>query len=63
LDLIIQTWDQAIPIYNLERTQSIKGIHKNFKQILPGLVITGNYIDGVSLRHIISNAKDLVDSI
>lgn len=62
-DLTIKSWQRAIPVYNQTRTQAVGNIKKNFKQILPGLVITGNYIDGISLRQIISNAKNLVESI
>jgi oxygen-dependent protoporphyrinogen oxidase len=62
-DLTIKSWERAIPVYNHQRTQAVSNIRKNFKQILPGLIITGNYIDGISLRQIIANAKTLVESI
>ena len=50
----ISPWKQGIPVYNVQRFQTINSLKKDFESIPPGLMIGGNYIDGISIREIIS---------
>jgi oxygen-dependent protoporphyrinogen oxidase len=50
-------WDQAIPIYNQNRYDAIIKTRQLFESREKGLVLFGNYIDGISIREIISHAK------
>jgi oxygen-dependent protoporphyrinogen oxidase len=58
----ITFWPAAIPIYNLQRYLAVKKInHLLVKH--QGLVIFGNYTGSISLREMISSAKDFAQKI
>ena len=50
-------WDKALPIYDLQLYLSIKKLHQ-LAQKEEQLAIFGNYMAGISLREIISAAKE-----
>lgn len=52
-----QKWIRAIPKYNLKRYRYIKEIRSHFYEVPKGIVLFGNYIDGISIREIISLSK------
>lgn len=49
-------WENALPIYDLQRYLSVKKLHQLAKKE-DGLAIFGNYVAGISLREMISAAK------
>lgn len=49
-------WDQAVPIYNLQRYLGVKKLHQ-LSNRHPGLAIFGNYVAGISMREMITAAK------
>jgi oxygen-dependent protoporphyrinogen oxidase len=50
-------WEKALPIYNLQRYLSVKKLHQ-LAQKENGFAIFGNYVAGISLREMISSARD-----
>ena len=50
-------WIRAIPKYNVKRYRYIKEIRSHFYEVPNGTVLFGNYIDGISIREIISQSK------
>lgn len=57
LEFRTKTWEQAIPRYNKERAQTILKLRSEIFSYPPGLVLFGNYIDGISIREMIGHAK------
>jgi protoporphyrinogen oxidase len=57
VDIKSTSWNQAIPIYNQNRYESIIKLRSLFLYENKGLVLFGNYIDGISIREIITHAK------
>ena len=55
-------WNQAIPIYDLNRYNAIIKLRRLFLNREKGLVLFGNYIDGISIREIISHAKSFASN-
>jgi protoporphyrinogen oxidase len=49
-------WDNALPIYDLQRYLSVKKLHQLSKKE-ENFAIFGNYVAGISLREMISAAK------
>jgi oxygen-dependent protoporphyrinogen oxidase len=62
-ELVITKWDQGIPLYDLSRFQTIAQVRTQFKEIPKGLVLFGNYIDGISIREILSMAKEFSEEL
>ena len=56
-------WKRGIPIYDYNRFQIIENCHMLAEKMAPGVIISGNYIQGISLREILQNSKSLVDDI
>jgi protoporphyrinogen oxidase len=54
-------WDNALPIYDLQRYLSIKKLHQLAKKET-NFAIFGNYVAGISLREMISAAKQFAKS-
>lgn len=50
-------WKRAIPIYDLNRFETILQIRSEMNNQESGLVLFGNYIDGISIREMVSMAK------
>jgi oxygen-dependent protoporphyrinogen oxidase len=55
--LTITCWTKGIPLYDLNRYNTILQIRSKFVEVPRGLVLFGNYIDGISIREIITMAK------
>jgi oxygen-dependent protoporphyrinogen oxidase len=55
--LTITCWTKGIPLYDLNRYKTILQIRSKFVEVPRGLVLFGNYIDGISIREIITMAK------
>jgi protoporphyrinogen oxidase len=54
-------WDQALPLYDLQRYLSVKKLHQlSYKE--DQLAIFGNYMAGISLREMITAAKSFAAS-
>ncbi|MEX1100104.1 MAG: FAD-dependent oxidoreductase [Bacteriovoracaceae bacterium] len=51
-------WERGIPIYDQKRRQIVKKLRSMFHGVAPGLVLFGNYVDGISIREMTSMAKD-----
>jgi hypothetical protein len=49
-------WENAIPVYNLQRYLSVKKIHQLLRDE-SGLAIFGNYVGSISLREMLVSAK------
>ena len=56
-ELFLTSWSQAIPIYNKDRFDAVMRLRSEMEDKEPGLVIFGNYIEGISIREFLSNAK------
>jgi oxygen-dependent protoporphyrinogen oxidase len=56
-------WEKAIPLYNHQRTQAVLSIRSQFINIPTGLVLFGNYVDGISIREMISHAKQFCQNL
>ena len=60
-DIIFQQttpWPVAIPIYDQNRFNTIMSIRTQMIDVPAGTVIFGNYIDGISIREMVSMAKN-----
>ncbi len=58
VDFIENTyWERALPIYDLQRYLSVKKLHQ-LAQAGDNIAIFGNYAAGISLREMISAARD-----
>ena len=60
-DLLIAkqtTWKRGIPLYNLARYQASAKLRSLAQDKGPGLVLFGNYVDGISIREMVSAAKN-----
>ncbi|MCO4752911.1 MAG: FAD-dependent oxidoreductase [Bacteriovoracaceae bacterium] len=53
----VTKWNRGIPLYTYDRYLSIKKIRTLIHNERTGLVIFGNYVDGISIREMISMAK------
>lgn len=51
------SWTRGIPIYSKERHLSVKKLRSLFHGASQDLVLFGNYIDGISIREMVSMAK------
>ena len=51
-------WENAIPAYNLKRAELIGKLRSEIFSYPSGLVIFGNYVDGISIREMIAHAKN-----
>ncbi len=56
LNTFSMKWKRAIPVYDIKREESILKLRKELLDS-QNLVLFGNYIDGISLREIVSMAK------
>lgn len=50
-------WKKSIPVYDLNRYEAILQIRSEFNNLNEGTVLFGNYIDGISIRELVSAAK------
>ncbi|MFZ4712425.1 MAG: protoporphyrinogen/coproporphyrinogen oxidase [Bacteriovoracaceae bacterium] len=58
------TWDIGIPIYSFQRRETIEQIKDYFeKEKIENLAIFGNYVGGISLREIISLARQFSETL
>ncbi len=53
----ITPWKRAIPVYDLNRYMQVMALRAKFIEKEEGLVLFGNYIDGISIREMVSMAK------
>ena len=54
-------WDRALPIYDLQRYLSVKKLHQ-LARSEDSFAIFGNYVAGISLREMITAAKDFAQN-
>ncbi|MBC75353.1 MAG: hypothetical protein CME64_04990 [Halobacteriovoraceae bacterium] len=54
----VTNWQRGIPLYDQQRSESIKKIRSLFHGRPKGIVLFGNYVDGISIREMISMAKE-----
>lgn len=57
------SWTRGIPIYNQNRFNQMLKLRSLFMDSKGNTVLLGNYIDGISIREMISNTKSFVASI
>lgn len=57
----ITNWEKALPVYDLQRFLSVKRLHQ-ILQNDSNIALFGNYVGGISLREIISLAKNFADN-
>lgn len=63
LSTTITPWKRAIPVYDLNRYEAIQKLRIEFLNNGPeGVVIFGNYIDGISIREMLSHSKSFASS-
>lgn len=55
-------WQRALPIYNLERFKTIERLRSHIYSV-DNLAIFGNYVDGISMREMISHINDFTDNL
>lgn len=55
-------WKTAIPIYDQNRFNSIMQLRSEMNNIDSGLVLFGNYIDGISIREMVTMAKNFAQN-
>lgn len=53
-----KTWNQAIPVYDTNRYNVVMQMRTEMNNLKPGLVLFGNYIDGIAIRELITQAKE-----
>ena len=56
-------WKEGIPLYNYERYLTIKNLRTDIYNYQPGLILFGNYVDGISIREMLSHAKNFAKNI
>ncbi len=54
----VTNWKRGIPIYDEQRSASIKKVRSLFHARPKGVVIFGNYVDGISIREMITMSKE-----
>lgn len=54
-DLRVHSWEKALPIYNSSRAKAIESLHA---EQISNLVLFGNYVAGISLRDMITAARN-----
>lgn len=59
----ITNWKRAIPLYDLARYEAISKIRVKFKNNVPGVVLFGNYVDGISIREMTTSAKNFASNL
>jgi protoporphyrinogen/coproporphyrinogen III oxidase len=57
VELNITPWKRGIPVYDRNRFDMIQKIRVMFESMPKGIVLFGNYIDGISIRDMLSHAK------
>lgn len=57
----VTPWQKAIPIYNLKRFENILKIRTKMNNFNKGTVIFGNYVDGISIREMVTAAKKFAE--
>lgn len=57
LEIKLTKWREGLPIYNNERHQNILKLRAQVLNIKNNIAFFGNYVDGISIREIISHAK------
>lgn len=55
------TWSKALPVYNHARSQIVNRLKDEVSR--PGLVLFGNYTNGISIRDLIFYSKKISESI
>ena len=58
----IRRLPQAIPQYNVGHRDRLEQIDEELKK-LPGVFLTGNYLNGISLSSVIVNARNAVEHV
>lgn len=61
-DITTTVWEQAIPIYDQSRYNAIIKLRRIMSDQQAGLVLFGNYVDGISIREMVSHAKSFAQS-
>lgn len=57
IESYISSWERALPVYNNNRYQSVNKIKQLIQE--PGLILFGNYTNGISLRSMIEETRKL----
>lgn len=58
-----KVWKEGIPKYNSQRYKAIKNLRTKVYNYNPGIMFFGNYIDGISIREMLSHAKNFAKNI
>lgn len=56
-------WDKAIPKYDKRRLEAIKRLRIMMHELPEGVAIFGNYVDGISIREMVTHAKRFAQKI
>ena len=58
-----KVWKEGIPFYNYQRYKTVKALRTKIYNYNPGIIFFGNYVDGISIREMISHAKNFAKNI
>jgi len=56
-------WPHGIPLYDLNRLNCINQLRSDIYNYSAGLVLQGNYVDGISIRELISKTKAFCEDL
>lgn len=62
LEIFSKVWPKGIPLYDYKRWKSISQLRSLIYNYSNGLIINGNYVDGISIREMTSHAKEFVNA-
>jgi protoporphyrinogen oxidase len=63
IDSYHHNWQEGIPLYDHQRLISINKTRSLVYNYPEGLILFGNYVDGIAIRNIISHAKNFARSL
>ncbi len=56
-------WEKALPVYNFSRYNTIKQLRVESFNYSQTTAIYGNYVDGISIREMLTNIKDFCEKL
>lgn len=56
-------WKRGIPHYNKDRYKVIESLRTMIYQYNKGIILFGNYVDGISIREMVSHAKQFANKV
>lgn len=57
-----RVWERGIPFYNYQRFKTIEELRAKIYQFNAGIILFGNYVDGISIREMVSHSKNFAET-